>query len=79
MLTEWDPAATQRAIEWAQKLTFLLIFLTSQTEVAGIESKQSKIIEEILQFRIEFGFLRAWTTTSESPLRINLSKEKRAS
>ena len=76
MLPKKDSAAAQRATEWAQKLTLRLIFLTSQTEVVGIVYKQSKIIEEILQSHIEFGFLRAWTTTFESLSRMYMLKER---
>jgi hypothetical protein len=48
MLPEFDLAAAQCAIEWAQKFALLLIFLPSQKEVEGIESKESKMTDEIL-------------------------------
>jgi hypothetical protein len=50
--SECDPTAAQRAIEWVQKFALLLIFLASQKEVEGIESRESNMEEEILQSRI---------------------------
>jgi hypothetical protein len=52
MLPECDLTAAQRATEWAQKFAFLLIFLHFQKEAEGIESRVSKMIEQILQSQI---------------------------
>jgi hypothetical protein len=66
----------QCAIEWTQKFVLLLIFLVSQEKAIRITSKESKIIEEILQSRAEFGCWRARIITFESRSRINRSKGK---
>jgi hypothetical protein len=49
MLLKWDLTAIQRAIKWAQKLAFLLIFLASHEEAEGILLRESIIMGEILQ------------------------------
>jgi hypothetical protein len=67
MLPECDAVAAQRAIEWAQKFALLEIFLASQKEAEGIESRESRMIDEILRSLTNFGFWRERTTTSESP------------
>jgi hypothetical protein len=68
ILPEWDLAATQRVIKWAQKFALREIFLTSQQEAKGIVSRESRIIDEILQSLTNFGFWRERITTSKSPL-----------